>query len=34
MEYTARKFFIDFYNSAPLFTLLSNGDARSRTQSN
>ena len=26
MEYTARRFFIAFYNSAPLLTLLSNGD--------
>ena len=26
MEYTARRFFISFYNSAPLFTLFSNGD--------
>ena len=26
MEYTARMFFISFYNSAPLFTLLSNDD--------
>ena len=24
MEYTARRFFISFYNSAPLFTLLNN----------
>ena len=34
MEYTALGFFISFYNSAPLFTLLSIGDVGSRTRSN
>ena len=34
MEYTAPRFFISFYNSAPLFTLLSNSDVGSWTRSN
>ena len=34
MEYTARRFFIPFYNFAPLFTLRSNDDVGYRTRSN
>ena len=32
MEHTARRFLVSFYNSAPLFTLLSNGVIGSRTR--